>query len=138
MTAATTSTGTARSHTLAFSGLVLLSLCLRGPLVAVSTVSTDLSAGLGMSATAVGLLTRRAAGSSPSSLSSCCARTVRENRQLSSIVQTGGYSVAALGPVVLGGLHDSTGGWTASLLVAVVAVAALTILGSLAAHGVRG
>jgi len=66
------------------------------------------------------------------------ARTVRENRQLSSIVQTGGYSVAALGPVVLGGLHDSTGGWTASLLVAVVAVAALTILGSLAAHGVRG
>ena len=46
-----------QSHSLVFSGLVLLSLCLRGPLVAVSTVSTDLSAQLGMSATAVGLLT---------------------------------------------------------------------------------
>lgn len=39
------------------TGLVLLSLCLRGPLVAVSTVTSDLTVELGMSATAVGLLT---------------------------------------------------------------------------------
>ena len=44
------------------------------------------------------------------------ARTLRENRQLSAIVQTGGYVVASLGPVILGGLHESTGGWDASLL----------------------
>jgi CP family cyanate transporter-like MFS transporter len=65
------------------------------------------------------------------------ARSLQENRQLSSIVQTGGYTIACLGPVVLGGLHDATGGWAASLLAAFAAVAALTILGSLAARGVR-
>ena len=35
------------------------------------------------------------------------AGTQRESRQLSSIVQTGGYSVACLGPVIVGGLHDA-------------------------------
>ena len=65
------------------------------------------------------------------------ARTLRENRQLSSIVQTGGYTIACLGPVVLGGLHDATGGWDASLLAAFAAVAALTILGALSSRGLR-
>jgi MFS transporter, CP family, cyanate transporter len=65
------------------------------------------------------------------------AKTLRENRQLSSIVQTGGYTIACLGPVVLGGLHDATDDWDASLLAAFVAVAALTILGASAARGVR-
>ena len=65
------------------------------------------------------------------------ARTLRENRQLSSIVQTGGYTIACLGPVVLGGLHDATGGWDASLLAAFAAVAALTILGGLSSRGLR-
>ena len=65
------------------------------------------------------------------------AQSLRENRQLSSIVQTGGYTIACLGPVVLGGLHDATGGWDASLLAAFGAVVALTVLGALAARGVR-
>ena len=65
------------------------------------------------------------------------AANLRENRQLSSIVQTGGYTFAALGPVVLGGLHDSTGGWDASLLAALAAIGALTILGSLSTRGIR-
>jgi CP family cyanate transporter-like MFS transporter len=65
------------------------------------------------------------------------AATQREGRQLSSIVQTGGYSVACLGPVIVGGLHDATGGWAASLLTVFAAICALTILGSLAARGVR-
>ena len=65
------------------------------------------------------------------------ARTLRENRQLSAIVQTGGYVVASLGPVILGGLHESTGSWDASLLMALVAILALTVLGSLSARGLR-
>ena len=65
------------------------------------------------------------------------ARTLRENRQLSAIVQTGGYVVASLGPVILGSLHESTGGWDASLLAALVAIIALTGLGSLSARGLR-
>jgi len=65
------------------------------------------------------------------------AGTQRESRQLSSIVQTGGYTVACLGPVIVGGLHDATGGWAASLLTVFAAICALTVLGSLAARGVR-
>jgi CP family cyanate transporter-like MFS transporter len=65
------------------------------------------------------------------------ARTLRENRQLSAIVQTGGYVVASLGPVILGGLHERTGGWDASLIAALVAIVALTCLGSLSARGLR-
>ena len=65
------------------------------------------------------------------------ARTLRENRQLSAIVQTGGYVVASLGPVILGSLHERTGGWDASLVAALVAIVALTCLGSLSARGLR-
>lgn len=65
------------------------------------------------------------------------SKTLRENRQLSAIVQTGGYTVACLGPVVLGGLHDSTGGWTAPLLASFIAVLALMIMGALASRGLR-
>jgi CP family cyanate transporter-like MFS transporter len=65
------------------------------------------------------------------------AGTQRESRQLSSIVQSGGYTVACLGPVIVGGLHDATGGWAASLLTVFAAICALTVLGSLAARGVR-
>jgi CP family cyanate transporter-like MFS transporter len=66
------------------------------------------------------------------------ARNLRENRLLSSIVQTGGYTIACLGPVVLGALHDATGAWDAPLLAAFAAVATLTILGALSARGLRG
>jgi CP family cyanate transporter-like MFS transporter len=63
--------------------------------------------------------------------------SLRENRRLSSIVQTGGYTVAALGPVVLGALHDATGVWDASLLAALCAVGALTVMGALSTRGLR-
>jgi CP family cyanate transporter-like MFS transporter len=36
--------------------------------------------------------------------------------QLSSMVQAGGYLIAALGPLVMGLLHTATGGWTVPLL----------------------
>jgi CP family cyanate transporter-like MFS transporter len=63
------------------------------------------------------------------------AKTLRENRQLSAIVQTGGYVVASLGPVILGGLNEATGGWDASLVVALGAVGTLTVLGALSSRG---
>ncbi len=66
------------------------------------------------------------------------ARNLRENRLLSSIVQTGGYTIACLGPVVLGALHDATGAWNAPLLAAFAAVATLTVLGALSARGLHG
>jgi CP family cyanate transporter-like MFS transporter len=65
------------------------------------------------------------------------AKTLRENRQLSAIVQTGGYCVAALGPIVVGGLHESTGSWTAPLLTVVAAICCLTILGAMSARGLQ-
>ena len=65
------------------------------------------------------------------------ARSLRENRQLSSVVQTGGYCVACVGPTVLGALHDSTGAWSASLLTAVVGTMTLMVLGALASVGLR-
>ncbi|ACV76972.1 MFS transporter [Nakamurella multipartita] len=65
------------------------------------------------------------------------ARSLRENRQLSSVVQTGGYCVACLGPTVLGVLRDSTGAWSASLLTAVVGTMTLMVLGALASVGLK-
>jgi len=65
------------------------------------------------------------------------SKTLRENRQLSAIVQTGGYCVAALGPVAVGGLHESTGGWAAPLLTVFAAICCLTILGALSARGLK-
>ncbi len=63
------------------------------------------------------------------------SRTLRENRQFSAIIQTGGYTIACLGPAVLGGLHDSTGGWSSALVVAFGATATLTLLGVLSSRG---
>lgn len=65
------------------------------------------------------------------------AATQRENRQLSAIVQTGGYVVASLGPVILGALKESTGGWDASLLAVLLAICVLTVLGALSCNGLR-
>jgi MFS transporter, CP family, cyanate transporter len=36
--------------------------------------------------------------------------------ELSSMAQSVGYSLAAIGPVIMGGLHEVTGGWAAPLL----------------------
>jgi CP family cyanate transporter-like MFS transporter len=45
------------------------------------------------------------------------SRTVDENRRLTSMVQTIGYSVAATGPVLMGWLHDTLGVWRPAFLV---------------------
>jgi len=51
----------------------------------------------------------------------------RQARRTSALVQGGGYSLAALGPSVLGGVHASTGGWEVPLLVVVGALLVLVL-----------
>jgi MFS transporter, CP family, cyanate transporter len=43
------------------------------------------------------------------------SRTPAQAAELSSMAQSFGYALAALGPVIMGALHESTGGWTVPL-----------------------
>jgi CP family cyanate transporter-like MFS transporter len=63
------------------------------------------------------------------------SRDLTENRRLSAMVQGGGYAVAATGPLVLGAVHDATGGWTAPLLVILGAVVVMAVAGTASAGG---
>jgi CP family cyanate transporter-like MFS transporter len=66
------------------------------------------------------------------------SRDLTENRRLSALVQGGGYAVAATGPLVIGAVHDASGGWTAPLLVILGAVALMAVAGTPAAGGGPG
>jgi CP family cyanate transporter-like MFS transporter len=57
------------------------------------------------------------------------ARDEADARRLSAMVQGGGYAVAAVGPYVLGAVHEATGGWDAPLLVVVVALLVMATAG---------
>ncbi|MCW0215094.1 MAG: MFS transporter [Pseudonocardia sp.] len=61
------------------------------------------------------------------------ARDLTENRQMSALVQGGGYIIAALGPTVVGLVHEASGNWVAPMLVVTAAVLVLTVCGSAAA-----
>ena len=63
------------------------------------------------------------------------SRDLTENRRLSAMVQGGGYVVAATGPLVIGAVHDATGGWTVPLLVILGAVAVMAVAGTASAGG---
>jgi MFS transporter, CP family, cyanate transporter len=63
------------------------------------------------------------------------SRDLTENRRLSAMVQGGGYVVAATGPLVIGAVHDATGGWTVSLLVILGAVVVMAVAGTASAGG---
>ncbi len=65
------------------------------------------------------------------------ARDSRHARRLSTMVQGGGYVVAATGPVVFGAIHAASGGWTAPLLATVVSVSVLITMTALAAGRAR-
>jgi MFS transporter, CP family, cyanate transporter len=53
---------------------------------------------------------------------------------LSGMAQSVGYGLAAVGPVMFGGLHDMTGGWTLPLLVTAGVMAVLIMTGVFAAR----
>ncbi|MGY1750224.1 MFS transporter [Modestobacter sp. SYSU DS0511] len=63
------------------------------------------------------------------------SRGQTESRQLSAMVQGCGYVVAATGPLVIGSVHDATGGWTAPLLVILGAVIVMTVAGAVSVGG---
>ncbi|GGN20290.1 MFS transporter [Streptomyces fuscichromogenes] len=60
-------------------------------------------------------------------------REASETGALSAMGQTVGYAFAAAGPVLLGALHDATGGWDAILIVLLGLLAAQTFFGLRAA-----
>jgi CP family cyanate transporter-like MFS transporter len=61
------------------------------------------------------------------------ARDLAENRRMSALVQGGGYTVAATGPIVVGAVHGASGGWTVPLLVVLAAIALLAVAGTTSA-----
>ncbi len=62
---------------------------------------------------------------------------IGERQRMSTLVQGLGYGLGAIGPTVIGAVHQATGSWTAPLLVIAVALAGLTTAGVLAATFVR-
>lgn len=61
------------------------------------------------------------------------ARSSGEATSMSARVQGIGYLAATVGPPVLGGLNTATGGWTAPLLLVLVATLVFSVGGVLAA-----
>lgn len=49
--------------------------------------------------------------------------------RLSGMAQTGGYLLAAVGPLALGAVHQATDGWTVPLCLLLVVCAGLALLG---------
>ncbi len=62
------------------------------------------------------------------------ARTIDENRQMSALIQTLGYVVAAVGPVSVGWLRDVTGGWMLPLTIMAFALVAMTVCSQVVAR----
>lgn len=60
-----------------------------------------------------------------------------DGRRISATMQAGGYTLAAAGPFVVGALHDSSGGWTAPLLVVCGALAVMAAASSAAGRRTR-
>lgn len=60
------------------------------------------------------------------------SRTVADTTELSAMAQSLGYLIAAIGPFGVGMLHGWTGGWTASLLLVLVAMTVQLLVGYLA------
>ncbi|GAA2821139.1 MFS transporter [Crossiella cryophila] len=60
------------------------------------------------------------------------SRTVADTAELSAMAQSLGYLIAAIGPFGVGMLHGWTGGWTASLLLVLLAMTIQLLIGYLA------
>ena len=58
-----------------------------------------------------------------------------DSRRMSTMVQGGGYVVAATGPLVIGAVQEASGGWTVPLLVTLAAVTVMAVAGAPAAGG---
>jgi CP family cyanate transporter-like MFS transporter len=65
------------------------------------------------------------------------ARSAAAELRLSGIVQAGGYTLAAAGPLATGVLRDATSGWTAPLAVVMVLLVMQAVAGLVAARPTR-
>jgi CP family cyanate transporter-like MFS transporter len=74
--------------------------------------------GMGVFALAVALISLRSSSAA-------------ETRALSTMTQSVGYLIAALGPLGFGILHALTGGWAVSLIVLLVVLLAEVVIGFL-------
>jgi CP family cyanate transporter-like MFS transporter len=63
------------------------------------------------------------------------SRGTTDSRRMSTMVQGGGYLVAATGPLVIGAVQEASGGWTVPLLVTLGAVTGMAVAGAPAAGG---
>jgi CP family cyanate transporter-like MFS transporter len=62
------------------------------------------------------------------------SRDVAQTGRLSAAAQSVGYLIAATGPLAVGLLHEATDGWTAGLVLLLVALAAQLVVGLAAAR----
>jgi CP family cyanate transporter-like MFS transporter len=59
-------------------------------------------------------------------------RDVAQTGRLSASAQSIGYLIAATGPLVVGLLHEATGGWAAGLMILLIVLVAQTLIGVIA------
>ena len=62
------------------------------------------------------------------------SESVDENRRTTALIQTTGYCVAAVGPVVMGWVHERSGGWVAPFAMVTGAVVLMTVCAQIAAR----
>ena len=60
--------------------------------------------------------------------------SVDENRQTTAVIQTTGYCLAAAGPVVMGWVHEHSGGWVAPFAMVVGVLVLMTVCAQIAAR----
>ena len=65
------------------------------------------------------------------------ASTDDDARRLSALVQGGGYAIASLGPLAIGGLHDLSGGWQLPMVGVFLSTLVLGVSGVLSSRRVR-
>jgi len=60
--------------------------------------------------------------------------SVDENRRTTAVIQTTGYCLAAVGPVVMGWVHEHSGGWVAPFAMVVGVLVLMTVCAQIAAR----
>ena len=62
------------------------------------------------------------------------SESVDENRRTTAVIQTTGYCVAAVGPVVMGWVHERSGGWVAPFAMVTGVLVLMTVCAQIAAR----
>ncbi|WP_167145805.1 MFS transporter [Actinomyces sp. ZJ308] len=62
------------------------------------------------------------------------SESVDETRQTTALIQTTGYCVAAVGPVIMGWVHERSGGWVAPFTMVVGVLVLMTVCSQVAAR----